>query len=1241
MRKSLLTTAAASLMLVAGVSGASAMPNRFKAMERGLKPGYQMQKSSGSFLQKTVDENGIITPDFTLEATHVAEMNPTGWLLSPTGETWFFTIETEGDRYRPESYFPQWSFTSFKLTVYDGLANVVGYAYGDIEFPEGAGRCNYVLPEAQLSTTFFNSNSSDVEVIMTFNFNPIEFPDPDNPYKGVYGSKQFSAAYSLQPQMPAQPQTPLFECPGALSSTIKSSTSTEGFVFGFTYYSSWDNEIDEADKNTFRVYKAASWGKAPSLIVEQTTSQKPGDGLNEAVPLFMVLNGNDVYTVKSYYEKPYYQDNPDTDLIEMTPDNNYIVEMYKVGDKPLIGDDASLPAPTYKFSIPCGKVSDSEKYYWRSYALGNFRGDKDVTWDFGTGNDPCFVVTIVDSNLQQDESVAFYEVYNTKGEKIKEFGTESGAFIEFPAIPGHSMQFGFDVKNEDGDDVTRLYDWPSFEFKGELHQLFEYEGDIFTMTTVPTRVAGEGGVLYAANAALASEVEGESAFSYVAYFYPDGTLHHMDVLALPENTAKAYALIQADVLDPYLFNTDSKYEYLIWLYTWKGEGKVGTDLAAAVVDETGKVLAKRMLPAEHAYETAYVSNNPAKRFIVLDWRDASSFSIPDKLEFIELPLNDFEGQGTVEDPYLIYTYGDFNRIRNNLTSHFALAANVDMENRAIPTIEGTFTGTIDGRGHSVKNLYLSLDALNNKKALFNNIGQRPAVTDADEDAQADAASTRAAIRNITFDGVTFHHAATNLLGVKQHALLAHTALYTDFENVHMINPKAALENVNINFGALTYMADNCTFTDCAIKDADFNFSHAKGLAGLVYDARACDVKNAFVSGSFKGRNNVAAVIAMANSYASSVTDCHVNATIEAINTNAAGIIANNSSRSIVKNCVVEGTITGDENVGGILGELGAPELPEDGFIIENNVVALNAFNVGETPKATHRIVGYTTLDDGPRRIWVDNPDYNPEDPNSSAGGYEDVPARVEDKIGVNHVVSAIPVVEATEGEPLATEGTTTPLDEMDDATGFFANLGFKFGSDTQNPWNQQPTFMYRVPTLYYEDNIGVTMQFTPAAYTGAPEAEITLYLEVEGFGDLYEFAEAVSFSSANPAIAKWAENIVPVEDNDKLVGIPVTLGTTEGTTTFTATCKGKTASATITVTSSSAIVTISTDNTAISYANGIITAEGRAIALYDAQGRQMAAGFDTLATSGLNAGLYIVRAVAADGNAETLKIMVR
>ena len=121
MRKSLLSTAAASLMLVAGVSGASAMPNRFKAMERGLKNSPCMQKVPGSFLQKTVDANGIVTPDFTLTATYVQEMFPTGWLLSPTGETWFYTLETEGTPYRPEGWLPNWNFSGFKLTVYNGL----------------------------------------------------------------------------------------------------------------------------------------------------------------------------------------------------------------------------------------------------------------------------------------------------------------------------------------------------------------------------------------------------------------------------------------------------------------------------------------------------------------------------------------------------------------------------------------------------------------------------------------------------------------------------------------------------------------------------------------------------------------------------------------------------------------------------------------------------------------------------------------------------------------------------------------------------------------------------------------------------------------------------------------------------------------------------------------------------------------------------------------------------------------
>ena len=199
----------------------------------------------------------------------------------------------------------------------------------------------------------------------------------------------------------------------------------------------------------------------------------------------------------------------------------------------------SSSPPTYTVTIPVAEISDPSKYHWRSYALGNFRGEKDVTWDFGTGNDPCFVITIVDSNLQQDESVAFYEVYDKTGKKIKEFGTESGAFTEFPAIEGHPMQLGFDVKNDEGDDVTRLYDWPSLEFKGELPSLFVYEGNVYILSSVPTRVPGEGGVLYAANAALAATAEGESAFSYVAYFRPDGTLHHMDTPHPPREHRKS------------------------------------------------------------------------------------------------------------------------------------------------------------------------------------------------------------------------------------------------------------------------------------------------------------------------------------------------------------------------------------------------------------------------------------------------------------------------------------------------------------------------------------------------------------------------------------------------------------------------------------------------------------------------------------------------------------------------------
>ncbi|MFS6554803.1 hypothetical protein VPJ68_04780, partial [Parabacteroides distasonis] len=107
----------------------------------------------------------------------------------------------------------------------------------------------------------------------------------------------------------------------------------------------------------------------------------------------------------------------------MTPDNNFVVELYKpTVENPLVTDftdsEAAPATPWKSVTIPVTTPED-ENYIWRSYAIGNFLGEQDVTWDFSSGEDPCFIVSIVDSNVQEDKKNSF-RVYDTSGNMVKE-----------------------------------------------------------------------------------------------------------------------------------------------------------------------------------------------------------------------------------------------------------------------------------------------------------------------------------------------------------------------------------------------------------------------------------------------------------------------------------------------------------------------------------------------------------------------------------------------------------------------------------------------------------------------------------------------------------------------------------------------------------------------------------------------------------------------------------------------------
>lgn len=70
------------------------------------------------------------------------------------------------------------------------------------------------------------------------------------------------------------------------------------------------------------------------------------------------------------------------------------------------------------------------------------------------------------------------------------------------------------------------------------------------------------------------------------------------------------------------------------------------------------------------------------------------------------------GSGTQEDPYLIKTAADLASVHDDLSAHYALDADIDLFGRIFEPIgngaEGAFTGSLDGRGHTIRGLELDL-----------------------------------------------------------------------------------------------------------------------------------------------------------------------------------------------------------------------------------------------------------------------------------------------------------------------------------------------------------------------------------------------------------------------------------------------------------------------------------------------------------------------------------------------------
>lgn len=1054
--------------------------------------------------------------------------------------------------------------------------------------------CSNISVGPAVTQKFFNYDNN-YELMVMLNYKPI----------GEYGAIPFTEVFSLSGA--TTPAEKIKTIPGYYISAVNAATDAWSEDFYITFFSG--EEYTETQMlYTFDIYSKATYSNPEATLIKSFTEDMVyvmSDGENEGFPVVLNAGKGGVYIAVSKFEKTFFENPFDYTNDKLSEDNHYLIDLYKVS-----GYSTKTVELVSHTSIPC--ESPEGDFTMRSYCLGRFSLQDDVTFDFSDNATPDFILTVTDSNILE-ETETYFAVYNTAGEMIKSFGQNSEAFILLGAIKGHPEQYCFAQPDANGQTVLNFMDYPSCELRASIPSTVTIDGEPFALGMNLGRVAGGNCYRYAV-AGLNGDNDPETGvvFHPVAWFDNNGIFEKMERVIGGSDAVYMNLYMGTDGLSPFTFNTDNLNEYLAFVLRNTDHGSSRSQTHLIVVNSEGQEHFDYAFPLTSSSQNAALVNGSTNPAIWISYYDSSAQTYHS--EFINLPLNALEGDGSAANPYVVSTAGDFALIKNNLKANYILGSDINFEGAQFEGFSGTFTGSLDGNGHQIKNIVL------NGNSVFNNTGE--------------AGGEATTIKNITFNHVKVTEA---------NAVVASNAYNTVFENIYVGDLN--VDNTDTDFGTIVNDARlGSKIIACGVTGT-INAPEAMGVGGIVCSLSGSSVEASSFNGSITGSTTIGGIAASIDNASASISDCHVNATIEG--GNRIGGIAGTSARGLVSRCLVEGSIKATRlgqnwsdvaegfvkmvSVGGILGSLSIPT-PDDNMnyvfntAVENNVVALSEITIpsdaDEKAIATaHRIVGFTVANNDPQILGET---YNPSTYEWEITWGDPF---VETGIVNNYAFSDLAPLDATVAAGTGSaEGQNLDAANADDE--FWTGLGFQFnGYSAAQPW----IFTYTVlPALYFESYIGADMYFDPAVISLKEGETTNVLLVLEGI----EFDSLIIESSDENGCY-----LNPVElDDDGVVCEVVCLR--EGSYTLTAT-NGR-LSATLTVTGLSGIdQVIVPAASAITFDGYSVNAAGSALTIYNISGMSVAAGRDSIDVTSLSAGVYVAVATDADGHTSTLKFAVK
>lgn len=976
LRKAVLATMAVAMTTSA--YGASEKIARFDNVATKFLIPTERQWKSAPAMQRPVE-----TPKMSTYSTTLGPSQEYSFVTGPNGEEWIALQQ------KTESTTSNNFYSKSEVTLYD----MNGEKKGEftVEIPDGTN-VNQINIGTTVTNRFFDTKSSNEELPVTIHI--VHEPGVTSFVTYIYD----------------------------IATGEQRETSYEGYLDLVPYYTGYSTDYvavlsrtatnDNNEKITYYdVYKKATIS-SPSAALKHTfeipstlAEYQNGSVLNvyelEGSLYYIVSHYDEAYMAPESYEPPY-------DMV-ITEDNNFAITVY---------NENFTAINTIKIPVPV------KSGYVTQFGVGLY-GYNDFTRMFWSDEDEYNIVVAHSTmDITSDSESIGFDVYDINGNKVATIADDVSDWFKLYDIPGKESQMAF--LSADGATMWTV-DVPSCQ----TVTTFGSDVDGYAISTNIDRYQVGDSYQYVIGLPQAELIDENYMVGY-AWVNTAGEVENIDWINVGTGFQNWVPLVMGDVLNPYLFNTDQKREYMFILSHDQDGTSVLMD-EIRVVQEDGSAVVTYQEDADGIGDLGYSSivglgTNEMKLFMPFLNRSTEEITI--LLE--ELPFAMFAGgDGSETNPYQIASAGDLAMVARDTDAHYVVVNDIDMSDYGVWSAVPMFNGVFDGGNYTISNLYIADN--NGGAGIF-------AMTD-----------EGAVIKDLNIENVTIEVSAD----AYEAGVLVANATSATISDIHVKDVTIEGDDTEASIGGLVGVAYlNTTITECSVIGLTINTPLGINIGGIAGATGTSTLITACATQGSISANSVIGGITGQSGTDCAITDCHANMDIEGCHT--IGGVVGTDNRGSISRCYVEGELTATSAdtwdgyaVGGVSGRL-EPTFAATEGIITNNVVALKSITIeGGEAKAAHRIVGYSRYDADLKDAQWDSSII----PEAEAG------------LANNYVVEGLTIVDATiADDDTTTEGATIATSEIGKA--FFEGLGFKYGTDAENPWNAESD---AAPYLYYED----------------------------------------------------------------------------------------------------------------------------------------------------------------------------